>query len=113
MYLHGERYESVYLIRRLSLVMLAAFVVDPFARAVSISIFCVFVLVVHAAVRPFTSFVYNMLETLSLFTLTIIATLEIVSATFLQGYVNLDQTVEDRVSASASSWITHERLIIC
>ena len=76
-------WESVMIGRRLILIMLKAFINDPMPRLLIMSWFCVMFLQHHSMTQPFRDSLANSIETVSLISLVILATINMLFASFL------------------------------
>ena len=76
-------WESVMIGRRLVLIVLNAFVSDPLPRLLTMSFFCVLFLQHHSMTRPFRDGFANSVETISLLSIVLLATINVFFASFL------------------------------
>ena len=76
-------WESVLIGRRLILIVLRAFVSDPMSRLLVMTFFCALFLAHHAFTQPFRDRIANMLETISLLSLVLLATVNVFFASLL------------------------------
>ena len=83
-------WESVLIGRRLILIVLRAFVSDPMSRLLVMTFFCALFLAHHALTQPFRDRIANMLETISLLSLVLLATVNVFFASLLSLAVPLN-----------------------
>ena len=83
-------WESVLIGRRLILIVLRAFVSDPMSRLLVMTFFCALFLAHHAFTQPFRDRIANMLETISLLSLVLLATVNVFFASLLSLAVPLN-----------------------
>ena len=75
-------WEGVMIGRRLILIVLKAFISDPMPRLLVMSFFCVSFLLQHAFTKPFRDGIANIVETFSLLSLVVLATVNVFFASF-------------------------------
>jgi len=75
-------WEGVMIGRRLILIVLKVFVSDPMPRLLVMSFFCVSFLLQHAFTKPFRDGIANVVETFSLLSLVVLATVNVFFASF-------------------------------
>ena len=75
-------WESVMIGRRLILIVLKAFINDPMPRLLVMSFFCVSFLLQHAFTKPFRDGIANIVETFSLLSVVVLATVNLFFASF-------------------------------
>lgn len=87
-YAEGRKWwESAGMLRRLTLLALATFVLDPTYKALSLTTGCLIVLLSHVYMQPFEDRYHDLAETLFLFDLVIIAILQLpLSSTVAVGH---------------------------
>ena len=78
---HHKWWESWSMFRRLALITLATFVLDPLGRAVALFGGCLFVLLTHLGANPYSDRRHNRVETVFLSDLVLISALDIPQAT--------------------------------
>ncbi len=78
---HYKWWESWGMFRRLALITLATFVLDPLGRAIGLFGGCLFALLMHLGARPYQDNRHNRVETIFLSDLVLIAALDIPQAT--------------------------------
>ena len=76
-------WESVMIGRRLILIILRTFVLDPVSRLLTMTFFCVLFLLHHVLTHPFRDRMANTLETISLLSLVLLGTVNVFFASFL------------------------------
>ena len=76
-------WESVMIGRRLILIILRTFVLDPVSRLLIMTFFCVLFLLHHVLTHPFRDRMANTLETISLLSLVLLGTVNVFFASFL------------------------------
>ena len=84
-------WESVLIGRRLILIVLRAFVSDPMSRLLVMTFFCALFLAHHAFTQPFRDRIANMLETISLLSLVLLATVNVFFTSLLSLAVPLNE----------------------
>ena len=84
-------WESVLIGRYLILIVLRAFVSDPMSRLLVMTFFCALFLAHHAFTQPFRDRIANMLETISLLSLVLLATVNVFFASLLSLAVPLNE----------------------
>jgi len=89
-------WEAVALIRRLLLLLLATFVLDPIWQALSLFFVCFLVALAHQVFQPYRSTIYGNLELMFLVILWILSALHLPQATYeALGQVYQGSTVDD------------------
>ena len=83
-------WESVMIGRRLILIVLRNFVSDRLPRLLIMSFFCTFFLFHHSVVQPFRDSIANTVETVSLLSIVVLATVNVFFASFLSLAVPLN-----------------------
>jgi len=99
-----EWYESVYLLRRLLLVLLAALIENAFYQAMAMSVFCMIQVIGHVALRPFGSIKYNVMEGVSVSVLLLLSLLQVVTSVFELGYMNVEAIVQMQILLPVGLW---------
>ena len=90
-------WESIMIGRRLILVMMKTFVSDPLSRLLVMNLFCFLFLLQHVLAQPFRDSIANIIETISLLSIVVLATGNVFFASFLSLAVPLN---EDHFSSS-------------
>ena len=117
-------WESILIARRLVLIVLHTFVIDMHARFLIMSFVCMIILCIHLIVQPFRRNSANILESCSLLSLVVIATINTYKASFISvgvepsgptsevvGY--LSQWIRSCASWNCSSWFSCSCVFIC
>lgn len=85
---HYKWWESWGMFRRLALITLATFVLDPLGRAIALFGACLFALLTHLGARPYQDKRHDRVETIFLSDLVLIAALDIPQATTQDSSLN-------------------------
>ena len=76
-------WEGIMIGRRLILVVMNTFVIDPMPRLVIMSVLCFLFLLHHSSTQPFRDSIANTAETISLLFIVVLANVNVFSASFL------------------------------